>query len=110
MDGGHYYMVVEAENSSKIDYYIDMHSFMITNKRKGITACNTGTTPINIISSYNEPISLCANTAYRYALVYDLFTLKKSQSLVFFIRETNGGRDLMINVPSRYLYQMALQL
>lgn len=110
VDAEHLYLVVECSNNSNIDYYIDMQGFMISNKRKGITAGNTGKMPLNIIASYNEPTVLRSKKAYRYILVYELFTLKNNQNLEFFLRETNGGRDIEIEVPSKYLYENTIQL
>ena len=110
VDATHLYLCVEASNASKIDYYIDLQGFQTHFQRKGLAAAATGKEYIQPAGSYNEPQVLRAKQRYVYILIYELFTLKKNQSLEFFIRETNGGRNVDVDVPSRYLYEHTYNL
>jgi hypothetical protein len=110
VDATHLYICVEAYNASKVDYYIDLQGFQTNFKRKGLAAAATGKEYIQPVGSYNEPQVLRARKQYTYIIIYELFTLKKNQSLEFFIRETNGGRNVDVEIPSRYLYEHTYNL
>lgn len=110
VDATHLYLLVEASNESNVDYYIDIQGFQIDYKRKGLAAGATGKEPLPIVGSWDEPQVIRAQKKYKYILVYELFTLKKNQSLEFFIRERNGGRNVDVEVPSKYLYENTYQL
>ncbi|MDR1226823.1 MAG: conjugative transposon protein TraN [Prevotellaceae bacterium] len=110
VDATHLYLLVEASNTSNVDYYIDIQGFQIDYKRKGLAAGANGKEPLLVVGTWDEPLALRAQKKYRYVLVYELFTLKKNQALEFFIRETNGGRNIDVEVPSKYLYENTYQL
>jgi hypothetical protein len=110
VDATHLYLCIEASNTSKVDYYVDLQGFQTNFKRKGLAAAATGKEYIQPVSSYDEPQVLRAKQRYTYIIIYELFTLKKNQSLEFFIRETNGGRNVDVEVPSRYLYEHTYNL
>jgi hypothetical protein len=110
VDATHLYLCIEATNTSKVDYYVDLQGFQTHFKRKGLAAAATGKEYIQPVGSYNEPSVLRAGQRYTYIIIYELFTLKKNQSLEFFIRETNGGRNVDVEVPSRYLYEHTYNL
>ncbi|MDR1226904.1 MAG: conjugative transposon protein TraN [Prevotellaceae bacterium] len=110
VDATHLYLCVEATNTSKVDYYIDLQGFQAHFKRKGLAAAATGKEYMQPVGSYNEPGVLRAGQRYTYIIIYELFTLKKNQALEFFIRETNGGRNIDVEVPSKYLYENTYQL
>jgi hypothetical protein len=110
VDATHLYLCIEASNASKVDYYIDLQGFQTHFKRRGLAAAATGKEYVQPAGSYQEPGVLRAKQQYTYVLIYELFTLKKNQSLEFFIRETNGGRSVDVDVPSKYLYEHTYNL
>ncbi|GHT17938.1 hypothetical protein AGMMS4956_21490 [Bacteroidia bacterium] len=110
VDATHLYFCVEISNVSNVDYYIDIQGFQTNFKRKGLRAGATGKEYIQAVGSYNEPLVLRSQHRCRYVLVYELFTLKKNQSLEFFLRETNGGRNIDVEIPSKYLYEHTYDL
>ncbi|GHV64520.1 hypothetical protein FACS1894199_02960 [Bacteroidia bacterium] len=110
VDATHLYFCVEISNTSNVDYYIDIQGFQTNFKRKGLRAGATGKDFIQAVGSYDEPLVLRSKRRCRYVLVYELFTLKKNQSLEFFIRETNGGRNIDVELPAKYLYEHTYDL
>lgn len=110
VDATHLYLCLEASNTSNIDYYVDIQGFQTHFKRRGLGASATGKEYIQPAGSYNEPLVIRAKVRYAYVLIYELFTLKKNQSLEFFIRETNGGRNVDVEMPSKYLYEHTYDL
>jgi hypothetical protein len=96
----HLYFVFFVNNNSKVDYTIDYHGLHIVNK----TAAGGAEDILQQQYAYNEPVTIAAGSYQRYVLVYDLFTLKSKQEMIYIVKEQNGGRSLQLNIKSRYLY------
>jgi len=102
----HLYFVFFVNNSSKVDYTVDYHGLHIISK----AAAGGAEEILAPQYAYNEPVTIAAGTCHSYVLVYNLFTLKSKQEMVYIIKEQNGGRSLRLAIKSRYLYTSVYSL
>ena len=102
----HLYFMFFANNSSKVDYTIDYHGLHIVNK----AAAGSAEEILPQQYACNEPLTIAAGASQRYVLVYNLFTLKSKQEMIYIVKEQNGGRSLRLTVKSRYLYSLVYSL
>lgn len=102
----HLYFVFFANNNSKVDYTVDYHGLHIVGK----TAAGGAEEIVPQQYVYHEPITIAAGSSQSYVLVYNLFTLKPKQEMIYIVKEQNGGRSLRLNIKSRYLYTTVYSL
>ena len=102
----HLYFVFFANNNSKVDYTVDYHGLHIISN----TSAGGAEEILPQQYVYNEPTTIAAGTCQRYVLVYNLFTLKPKQEMVYIVKEQNGGRSIRLNIKSRYLYSLVYSL
>ncbi|MDR0659676.1 MAG: conjugative transposon protein TraN [Prevotellaceae bacterium] len=104
VDESHIYFAIEYSNSSNLIYYIDIEGLMIERRQKGIASTGIDSEVLSPIASYAQITEVKPGEIKQLVLCYNLFTIKANQKVVFFVRETNGGRNVEFEISPKLMF------
>ncbi len=102
----HIYFLLSAQNNSKVDYTVGYHGMHLRHR----TAAAGAEEILPLYHACNDPGTVAAGQQINYVLVYDLFTTKNKQEIIYTLKELNGGRSISLPIKSHHLYSNIYRL
>ena len=110
VDDSFVYIKVLYSNESKINYNVDFNGLVLKSSSgiKKIAGSDELLNPVYIDNAIDVIPSKSKNL--RSIIVYSLFTLKDNQSIVYFLKEKNGGREIYLKLNSEALFKRSINI
>ena len=96
------YFVIQIENKSSLDYDLNFLNFGIQTRQKGKKK-SSQTIYQDPIYKYNVPTRIKENAVEKLVYVLPKFSLGDDRRVILELNEKNGGRNIQLKVPHKYI-------
>ena len=109
VDDKYVYIKITTKNRSSINYQIDFQGLVVrsSNNLKVVGSTEEYITPVYV---YGEKPIINAKETVSIILVYNLFTIKDTQNLIYLLKELNGGRGIQFEIKANLLLKSAYNI
>lgn len=97
IQNGKFYIKLQVENNSDLDYIIDNFFFSVKNKKKRNTSDTQREIPY--LKFVNEQPSINANSKRYLIFEFNSFTITKDEEFIIELNERKGSRNFFVGVP-----------